>query len=550
MANQEQNPTQQEQPFVAAKQVGLSLEDIILNTNNEVALLYPEHANKETFKCVSVFISKCCLREPFTRSPNMYKKYLAEFWYSAKALENSKVFFLIPTGGIYGEVWVNIFRNVIGAHYLPHFSEYVTPPSIDIVRPWLETIWYGETVSAKGTLKKSLLPPRWRLLMAQIIQCLGGWGKIGSFDQISNKDAIILYSLENGINIDYAGYGDVEVTPYLTQAFNVNNWALKPNQPEGPPFTDHMLAICSAAKPVVFKAPKPSSNAERVSQGIKPRAQLGHKKHSTSLKQPSKKDSSSTVESNPSQTLGSTPVVTKMHKEDQQATGGPNSLGVAGEEREDPQLSSGMSASNLNKPIYSASFIVHSKSASGNDALADSTTEADPRKSVPSDFIPQQQGMNERTKNTSYDHLLTGTDPHVLADQTQSVSKGLETVLIQSKIDVVDDSDEDEEADIDEGLHATSNIETKDDSVPTSSSPKSSYIKELTNQWELPAKFLFMPTQVEMVQSKLKTLDALPSLLNKVINALNQFAEAIASKETKDASIPSAGQADTQPAEG
>ncbi|GKF61295.1 hypothetical protein Tco_0181349, partial [Tanacetum coccineum] len=121
MANQEQNPTQQEQPFVAAKQVGLSLEDIILNTNNEVALLYPEHTNKETFKCVSVFISKCCLREPFTRSPNMYKKYLAEFWYSAKALENSKVFFLIPTGGIYGEVWVNIFRNVIGAHYLPHF---------------------------------------------------------------------------------------------------------------------------------------------------------------------------------------------------------------------------------------------------------------------------------------------------------------------------------------------------------------------------------------------------------------------------------------------
>ncbi|GJX68104.1 hypothetical protein Tco_0303831 [Tanacetum coccineum] len=172
MANQEQNPPSQEQPFVATKQVGFNLEDIILNTNNKVALLYPEHNNKDHFKCVFDFISKCCLRKPFTRSPNMYKEYLAEFWYSAKTLENSKVFFSTPTGGIYGELGVNTFRNVIGAHYLPHSSEYVAPPSIYIVRPWFETIGYGEAVPTKGTLKKSLLPPRW--------------------------------SLANGINIDYA----------------------------------------------------------------------------------------------------------------------------------------------------------------------------------------------------------------------------------------------------------------------------------------------------------------------------------------------------------
>ncbi|GJT52987.1 hypothetical protein Tco_0988041 [Tanacetum coccineum] len=132
----------QEQPFVAAKQVGFNLEDIILNPNNEVALLYLKHNNKDHFKCVSDFISKCVL--------------------------------LNPTGGIYGEVGVNTFRNIIGAYYLPHSSEYVAPPSIDIVRPWFETIGCGEAVPTKGTLKKSLLPPRWRLLMAQIIQCLGG----------------------------------------------------------------------------------------------------------------------------------------------------------------------------------------------------------------------------------------------------------------------------------------------------------------------------------------------------------------------------------------
>ncbi|GJV17089.1 hypothetical protein Tco_1362412 [Tanacetum coccineum] len=56
---------------------------------------------------------------------------------------------------------------------------------------------YGEAVEAKGTLKKNLLPPRWRLLMALIIQCLGC--KTGGFDQITNKDAIILYCLANGL---------------------------------------------------------------------------------------------------------------------------------------------------------------------------------------------------------------------------------------------------------------------------------------------------------------------------------------------------------------
>ncbi|GJW94876.1 hypothetical protein Tco_0174548 [Tanacetum coccineum] len=45
-------------------------------------------------------------------------------------------------------------HGCFGAHYLPHSSEYVAPPSIDIVRPWFETIGYGEAVPAKGTLKK------------------------------------------------------------------------------------------------------------------------------------------------------------------------------------------------------------------------------------------------------------------------------------------------------------------------------------------------------------------------------------------------------------
>ncbi|GKB18595.1 hypothetical protein Tco_0852518 [Tanacetum coccineum] len=94
------------------------------------------------------------MRKPFTRSSNMYKEYLAEFWYSTKTLENFKFFFSTPTGGIYGKVGVNTFRNAIGEHYLPRSSEYVAPPSIDIVRSWFETIGYGEAVPAKGLSKR------------------------------------------------------------------------------------------------------------------------------------------------------------------------------------------------------------------------------------------------------------------------------------------------------------------------------------------------------------------------------------------------------------
>ncbi|GJZ64633.1 hypothetical protein Tco_0621054 [Tanacetum coccineum] len=207
-----------------------------------------------------------------------------------------------------------------------------------------------------------------------------------------------------------------------------------------------------------------------------------------------------------------------------------------------------MSTFNLNKPIYLASFIIHSESTLRNDASTASTTEADLENFAPSDFVPQQQGMNEGTKNTSYDHLFAGTNPHVLADQTKSISEGLETVLTQpitgkgasliarqikeetssiiklenltklvshvqpsfkdldspedDLVIVVDDSDEDE----DDEVHTTENVETKDTSVPKSSSPRSSQIQELTNQ------VLILQSQkhkLELEKNKAEAEDAL-----------------------------------------
>ncbi|GKF06277.1 hypothetical protein Tco_0036945 [Tanacetum coccineum] len=73
-----------------------------------------------------------------------------------------------------------------------------------------------------------------------------------------------------------------------------------------------------------------------------------------------------------------------------------------------------------------------------------------------------------------------------------------------------------------------------------------------TLQWELPAKFVSLPIQVASFQAKLKTLDALPSLLLNVTKALNKFAQVLDStlSKARDQSVPSAGQADIMPAEG
>nr|GEU70584.1 hypothetical protein [Tanacetum cinerariifolium] len=84
----------------------------------------------------------------------MYKEYLAEFWYSTKTLENSKVSFSVPTDGIYGEVCVNTLRNAIGAHYLPHSREYIAPPCINILSHGLKQSSMEKPFLSKGLSKR------------------------------------------------------------------------------------------------------------------------------------------------------------------------------------------------------------------------------------------------------------------------------------------------------------------------------------------------------------------------------------------------------------
>nr|GEV11480.1 hypothetical protein [Tanacetum cinerariifolium] len=183
--------------------------------------------------------------EAFTRSPNQYKEYLFEFWYTAKTLKDFKIWVCSPTWGIRRETGITTFRNARRAHYLPHTS-----------------------------------------------------GKTGVHDQTSNKDAIILYCLANRVEVDYdkliwediihklnkktrekivpylrfisllleymmLDYHNEELTIHLTQVFSVLNWELKPNQPKGPPFTAYMLAICNTDVTVDPKALETSSHYKK-----------------------------------------------------------------------------------------------------------------------------------------------------------------------------------------------------------------------------------------------------------------------------------------------
>ncbi|GJZ88778.1 hypothetical protein Tco_0660560 [Tanacetum coccineum] len=146
-----------------------------------------------------------------------------------------------------------------------------------------------------------------------------------------------------------------------------------------------MLAICNTDEPVPLKAPKPSLQTEmKEPKAGAPKRPAGS--HKAYLKK--RKESSQAMDSNPSRPPISTPVDTGLRKEVRQEAGGPNSLGVTGEEGANPQLSSGMSAFTKLMPTYLTSVICHSKSASGNDALADSTAKADPGTSAPNNSLP------------------------------------------------------------------------------------------------------------------------------------------------------------------
>ncbi|GKA10059.1 hypothetical protein Tco_0689492 [Tanacetum coccineum] len=391
------------------------------------------------------------LKKAFIRAQVQYKEYPFEFWYTAKTLEDSKIWVSTPTGGIRGEISVTTFRNTIRANYLSHSNKYAKTPSLAIVRPWFSLIRYNREIRAKEYMMLA--------------------------------------------------YENDELTINPTQVFSVHNWALKPNQPEGPSFTDHMLAICNAEEPMESKAPNTSSQAKK--------------------------------------------------KEDQQAAGGPTSLGVTGEEGGDPQLSSGMPAFIHNKPVYSASFIIHSESTLGCDASADSTAKVDPEIPDPNDSIPQQQEVDkyEDTHATSHEEIKDSSNLK-LEQQKEKVEAEVAFLKAQPSYPNVTQLTELLVTSLKPKL---SNLLASRDFcsfMPAELKELPSKIIELSGEIKDLKKHSSLHYQVKSLQ--FKTLDALPGLLNKVTNTLNKFAHIIenASKKARDNDVPSARQGIPSPAKG
>nr|GEU48316.1 hypothetical protein [Tanacetum cinerariifolium] len=371
---------------------------------------------------VSDFISKCCLKEAFTRAPTQYKEYLIEFWYTTKTLDNSNVWVSTPTSGVRGEICITNFRNALKAHYLPHSTVYVSPPSITTLQ------------NLPHKLRRS---PKAK-------------------------------SLELQLKSEAKDHQKIHLSPRLR---HIN-----------PKLANPKLKLNGKDK--ILSHPSPP-----------------------------------------------TPMVGEMHKEPQQAASGLTSLGATSEEGAHPQLSS------------------------------NSIAKADHGPSAPNDSIPPQQGMDEGTKNTPYDHIFAGSNLNVLVDKSKYVGDGLKTIHTESSTSEELGADEiSKKIKLEDLMNLLKDTRFSfftpdsppDEPINVSDESDQEEVAELKNtQWELQAKFLDLPRLASSVQEKLMTLDSLPGLLKMVTNTLNRFATLV--ENTSGATttgVPSVDKAAASPAGG
>nr|GEU99873.1 hypothetical protein [Tanacetum cinerariifolium] len=413
-------------PFEPAPQGGFDIGEITFNPNNEVALIHPSHNNNKYFKLVLDFISKCCLRETFTRSPNQYKEYLSEFWYTAKAFKNLKV--EVADGSDYSMLMRLIWEDLL-------------------------------TKLNKKTREKVVPYPRFLSLLLE-------------------------HKME--------GYGSKNVTLNPTQVFSVHNWTLKKNQPEGPPFTNHMLAICKAEFLVEHKAPNASSYTR-------------------------KKDSKGKIlelnlDISSNQILLNITLCPRLRQpKDQQATSGPTSLGVTSEGGANPQLSS-------------------AKSKAGADSGI----------STPKDLISQ---TIEKTKSVSEGLETILTQP-TTGKGTNNIAQKIKEEELDSLNDdepiiIQDESDKEVHA---EKVQSKKPKETDDASATHPPTPKFIQIPKLTNQVlllqkslptelkELPSKFNDLSGEIKKSKKYVEKLEVeLPRDLKEIPNKLDKFTTTVSS---------------------
>ncbi|GKD14808.1 hypothetical protein Tco_1199215 [Tanacetum coccineum] len=368
---------------------------------------------------------------------------------------------LSKRSGIRGDIGIDTFRNALRAHYLPH----------SIVRPWFATIGYSGEIRAKGTLKKSFLPPSGvKVDYAKLI-----WEDIIHKLSKKTREKVVPYPRFISLLLEYMmlEYDNEELTINPTQVFSVHNWALKPNQTKGPPFTDHMKAICNLDVPVDSKAPKPSSKTKEVPQGKNPGAKSGlrRKQSSKHISESKTKASKSKTSQSEKETQSSsakdkiqshpsppTLVVGEMHKEAQQAAGSSTSLGATSEEGAYPQLNGGTNPSILIDQTKSAKDglkIAHTNSSINKESRADD--------------------ISNKIKLEDLSNLLKDTRSAIFTPDSPQ----------DEPIIVSDESEEEEELTKDKDTHASFHNVPEDTSILHPPSLKLTQILELMAQVQL-----------------------------------------------------------------
>ncbi|GKE71222.1 hypothetical protein Tco_1529294 [Tanacetum coccineum] len=217
-----------------------------------------------------------------------------------------------------------------------------------------------------------------------------------------------------------------------------------------------MKAICKLDAPVVSKAPKPSSQTKEVPQGKKPGAKsslrskqsLKHIYESQTEASKTKTGQSETEtksnlakDKSPSHPSPPTLVVGEMHKEAQQAAGGPTSLGAT---RSNPS-------------------VLVDKTKSARDGLKTAHTDS---------------GINEESRADEISKKIKLEDLSDLLKDTRSAFFTPDSPQDEPII-VSDESEEEEEVDKDKDTLATSHDVPEDTSIPHPPSPKSAQIQEL-----------------------------------------------------------------------
>nr|GEV18381.1 hypothetical protein [Tanacetum cinerariifolium] len=351
-------------------------------------------------------------------------------------------------------------------------------------------------------------------------------------------------------------YKKVKLMLNPTQVFSVYNWASKPKQLEGTPFTNHMLAICKADVPMESKAPRTSSKAEKkVSQGKIPRAKTGlrrkqYSKHTSESKNKANKGT------NPSVLVDNTKSI-----EDELKTTHTN-LGT-NVESSSAKISKTIKLEDSSKLMHDVKtdfmdldspkdepIFVQDKNEEAEEADKYEDTHATSHEETEDSLVPYPPSLKIIQLRELTNQVLLLQSQNQKLDLIPFEPKELSSMItiLSGEVKELKKHVKEMEFELPEDLKE---LPTKLDTFTSTVSSPTFHVAELkTLQWKLPADFLALPSQVSSVQAKLKTLDALTSLLNKVTDNLNMFAHImeIASPKAGDTNVPSTGKADAEKA--